>query len=87
MDQPLDHRGPVDALAHVAGAQHLAALLACHQVLDIGEGRARFGQAADHLVGHGALADARGVLQAAEDQVGAALVVVDIGLLFFRMNI
>ena len=80
-DKALDHPGPEHTLRQISRSEEFAAGLAVDQFGDVGKGRIGLRKAAHHLLRHCALADARGVLEAAEDQEAAALVIIDIGLL------
>ena len=80
MDQSLHHPGPEHALGEVTGFEQFTACLAIHQFGDVGEGRVGHCEAAHHFFADFALADAGGVLEAAENQETAAFVIIDIGL-------
>ena len=86
MDQALNLAGPDQAGVQITGFERDPALGAGYQGLDVGEDRSFAQRDFDHLVRHAVLGDASAILELAEDEVGAALVIVDQELLHILVD-
>ena len=70
-----------------AGFEQFAPRFAVHQLGDVGEGRVGDREAADDFVRHFALTDAGCVFQTTENQIGTALIIIDICLFDVRVDL
>ena len=82
VDQSLRLSGRPDARIHLALVEHVRAAHAGDEILHVGEGGVAALLDGDDFVADGVLRHARGVVQRAEDEIGAALVIGD-DLLFY----
>src|SRR5690606_11493854 len=77
VEQSLPPPGPEQAGVEVPGLQQFAPPRTTHEVGDVFELRVCPVEQLHHFIGHAVLADARGVVQIAEDLVGGTFIVAD----------